>query len=204
MKYDVIIAGVGGQGVLSVAAIIASAAMEEGLEVKQSEVHGMAQRGGAVQANLRLASGPIASDMVPRGSASMILSMEPLESLRYLDYLSADGALVTATNPVSNIPDYPELPGLLAKIRELPRAVLVDAESLARREGNPQGVNVVMVGAASRWLPVKEATLRRYIERRFASRGAAMVEANLRLFEAGREAAAGAASDAAPRARSSR
>ncbi len=191
MKYDVIIAGVGGQGVLSVAAIIASAAMEEGLSVKQSEVHGMAQRGGAVQANLRLASSPIASDMVPRGSASMILSMEPLESLRYLDYLAPEGALVTSTHPVTNIPDYPDLDTLLEQIRRLPRAVLVDAESLARHEGNPQGVNVVMVGAASRWLPVKEATLRRYIERRFAGRGAAMVEKNLRLFDAGRQAAAG-------------
>jgi len=190
MKYDVIIAGVGGQGVLSVAVIIASAAMEEGLSVKQSEVHGMAQRGGAVQANLRLASSPIASDMIPRGSASMILSMEPLESLRYLDYLAADGALVTATSPVTNIPDYPALDQLLGQIRRLPHAVLVDAESLARHEGNPQGVNVVMVGAASRWLPVKEATLRRYIERRFASRGQAMVETNLRLFDAGRQAAA--------------
>lgn len=189
MKYDVIIAGVGGQGVLSVAAIIASAAMEEGLYVKQSEVHGMAQRGGAVQANLRLGSQPIASDMVPRGLASMILSMEPLESLRYLDYLAPTGAFVTATNPVSNIPDYPDLPALLDRIRRLPRAVLVDAESLARHEGNPQGVNVVMVGAAARWLPVEESTLRRYIERRFASRGAGVIEANLRLFEAGRHAA---------------
>jgi indolepyruvate ferredoxin oxidoreductase beta subunit len=190
MKYDVIIAGVGGQGVLSVAVIIAGAAMEEGLAVKQSEVHGMAQRGGAVQSNLRLASGPIASDMVPRGCASMILGMEPLESLRYLDFLAAGGVLVTATHPVANIPDYPEMPALLAEIRRLPRAVLVDAESPARREGNPQGINVVMVGAASHWLPVQEATLRRCIERRFAARGAALVEANLRLFEAGRRAAA--------------
>jgi len=175
--------------VLSVAAIIASAAMEEGLHVKQSEVHGMAQRGGAVQANLRLGSEPIASDMVPRGRASMILSMEPLESLRYLDYLAPDGALVTATNPVSNISDYPKLPELLSQIRRLPRAVLVDAETLARREGNPLGVNVVMVGAAARWLPVEESSLRRFIERRFAPRGASVVEANLRLFEAGKQAA---------------
>lgn len=186
MKYDVILAGVGGQGVLSLAAIIASAAMEEGLEVKQSEVHGMAQRGGAVQSHLRLASGPIASDLVPRGSASMILGMEPLESLRYLDFLSPDGTLVTATNPVTNIADYPELHELLAQIRRLPHAVLVDAEALARREGNPAGVNVVMVGAASLWLPVQETTLRRNIERRFAARGAPVVAANLRLFEAGR------------------
>ena len=189
MKYDVILAGVGGQGVLSLAAIIASAAMEEGLAVKQSEVHGMAQRGGAVQSHLRLASAPIASDLVPKGSASMILALEPLESLRYLDFLAPDGTVVTATNPVANIPDYPELTALLTRIRALPHAVLVDAESLAKREGNPAGVNVVMVGAASRWLPVAEATLRRNIERRFASRGAKVVEANMRLFDAGRRVA---------------
>jgi indolepyruvate ferredoxin oxidoreductase, beta subunit len=191
MKYDVILAGVGGQGVLSLAAIIASSAMEEGLAVKQAEVHGMAQRGGAVQSHLRLASGPIASDLVPKGTASMILSMEPLESLRYLEYLAADGTLVTATHPVENIGDYPELAMLLAEIRKLPRAALVDAEAMARKEGNPAGVNVVMVGAASHWLPVQEATLRRNIERRFASRGQAVVDANLRLFEAGRQAASG-------------
>ncbi len=191
MKYDVILAGVGGQGVLSLAAIIASSAMEEGLAVKQAEVHGMAQRGGAVQSHLRLASGPIASDLVPKGTASMILSMEPLESQRYLDYLAAGGTLVTATHPVENIPDYPELAALLSKIRNLPRAALVDAEEMARKEGNPAGVNVVMVGAASRWLPVQEATLRRNIERRFASRGPAVVAANLRLFESGRQATSG-------------
>jgi len=198
MKYDVIIAGVGGQGVLSLGAIIASAAMEEGLAVKQSEVHGMAQRGGAVQANLRLASGPVASDMVPKGGAAMILGMEPLESLRYLDYLAPDGTLITATDPVCNIPDYPDLAAVLAQIRRLPHSVLVEAESLARREGNPRGVNVVMVGAASRWLPVRETTLRRNIEQRFAARGAAVVAANLRLFDAGLRAAAG--EQPAPRA----
>jgi indolepyruvate ferredoxin oxidoreductase beta subunit len=190
MKYDVILAGVGGQGVLSLGAIIAGAAMEEGLAVKQSEVHGMAQRGGAVQAHLRLASQPIASDLVPRGGAAMILGLEPLESLRYLEYLSPDGVLITATHPVANIADYPEIDGLLARIRGLPHAVLVEAEALARHEGNPAGVNAVMVGAASRWLPVREATLRQNIERRFASRGASVLAANLRLFDAGRAAAA--------------
>jgi indolepyruvate ferredoxin oxidoreductase beta subunit len=189
MKYDVIIAGVGGQGVLSLAAIIAGAAMDEGLAVKQSEVHGMAQRGGAVQAHLRLASATIASDLVPKGGASMILGLEPLESLRYLDSLRPDGMLITAADPVDNIDDYPDLALLHARIRSLPHAILVDADALARHEGNPQGVNVVMVGAASRWLPVPEATLRRNIERRFAGRGPAVVQANLRLFEAGRRAA---------------
>ena len=130
MKFDIIIAGVGGQGVLSVSAIIASSAMQEGLAVKQSEVHGMSQRGGAVLANLRLSSAPIASDLIPRGSAAMILSMEPLESLRYLEYLSPEGTVITATNPVANIPDYPPVEDVLANIRRLPHALTVDAESL--------------------------------------------------------------------------
>ena len=113
MRYDIILAGVGGQGVLSVSGIIAAAAMQEGLSVKQSEVHGMSQRGGAVIANLRMGSRPVASDLVPLGCASLILSMEPLESLRYLRYLSPAGAVVTSTDPVRNIDDYPELDRLL-------------------------------------------------------------------------------------------
>src|SRR5512135_3528743 len=132
MKYDIILAGVGGQGVLSVSAIIASGAMQEGLAVKQSEVHGMSQRGGAVLANLRIGDAPIASDMIPLGSASMILSMEPLESLRYLKYLSPQGTIITSVDPVRNIPDYPDLEGLLNTIRSIPAAVLVESERLAR------------------------------------------------------------------------
>src|SRR5512138_2857743 len=128
MKYDIILAGVGGQGVLSVSAIIASSAMKEGLAVKQSEVHGMSQRGGAVLANLRLSDRPIASDLISLGAASMILSMEPLESLRYLPYLNPAGTIITASDPMVNIADYPALDGLLASIRTLPNASLVDAE----------------------------------------------------------------------------
>lgn len=190
MKYDIILAGVGGQGVLSVSAIIASSAMKEGLHVKQSEVHGMSQRGGAVLANLRLGSGPIASDIIPLGSASMVLSMEPLESLRYLRYLSPEGAVITSTNPVTNIDDYPELEGLLAKIRTLPGATLVDGEQLARAAGSARATNMVMVGAASHHLPVKVETIEHFIESVFASKGPKVVETNLKAFRAGREAAA--------------
>jgi len=191
MKYDIILAGVGGQGVLSVSAIIASSAMQEGLFVKQSEVHGMSQRGGAVLANLRLADAPIASDLIPLGSAAMILSMEPLESLRYLQYLSADGgAVITSTNPVVNIPNYPELEDLLAHVRGLPVARLVDGEQLARAAGSARATNMVMVGAASHRLPVKVETLEHFIETTFAAKGVKVVETNLKAFRAGREAAA--------------
>ena len=190
MKYDIILAGVGGQGVLSVSAIIASSAMKEGLAVKQSEVHGMSQRGGAVLANLRLSDKPVASDLIPLGSASMILSMEPLESLRYLKYLSTEGSVISAVDPVRNIPDYPDLDTILAAIRSLPRATLVEAERLARQAGSARATNMVIVGAASHRLPVRVATMEQFIEKLFEGKGAQVVETNLRAFRAGREAAA--------------
>ena len=190
MKFDIILAGVGGQGVLSVSAIIASSAMKEGLAVKQSEVHGMSQRGGAVLAHLRLSDRPIASDLIPRGSASMILSMEPLESLRYLEYLSAGGSVITATNPVTNIPDYPPIDEVLAGVRSLPHALTIDAESLARKAGSARATNMVMVGAASSRLPVSFETVEHFVQTVFAGKGAKVVETNLKALHAGRAAAA--------------
>jgi indolepyruvate ferredoxin oxidoreductase beta subunit len=190
MKYDIILAGVGGQGVLSVSAIIASSAMKEGLHVKQSEVHGMSQRGGAVLANLRLSDKPIASDLIPLGAASMILSMEPLESLRYLRYLDQAGTIITSSDPLVNIPDYPKLDGLLASIRTLPNAVLIEAEQHARDAGSARATNMVMVGAASHWLPVEAATIEHFIEGLFARKGEKVVATNVKAFLAGREAAA--------------
>jgi indolepyruvate ferredoxin oxidoreductase beta subunit len=189
MTFDIILAGVGGQGVLSVSAIIASSAMKAGLAVKQSEVHGMSQRGGEVLANLRIADHPIASDLIPRGSAALLLSMEPLESLRYLDYLALDGTLITATEPVVNISDYPPIEDVLAQVRRLPRAILVDAERLARQAGSTRATNMVMVGAASHLLPVSFDSLEHFVQTMFAAKGAKVVETNLKALCAGREAA---------------
>lgn len=187
MKCDIVLAGVGGQGVISIAAIIASSAMEEGLQVKQAEVHGMSQRGGAVQSNLRLADGPIHSDMVPKGTAQMIIAMEPLESLRYVDYLAADGTIFASTEPVLNIPNYPELESVLGSVRALPKAVLVEAKKLAVEAGSARATNMVMVGAASHLLPIKPETMQGLIERMFARKGEKVVNANLKAFELGRE-----------------
>jgi indolepyruvate ferredoxin oxidoreductase beta subunit len=189
MKYDIILAGVGGQGVLSVSSIIASSAMKEGLHVKQSEVHGMSQRGGAVLANLRLSDKPIASDLIPLGAASMVLSMEPLESLRYLKYLDQGGTIITSSDPLVNIPDYPNLDQLLASVRTLPHAVLIEAERLAREAGSVRATNMVMVGAASHWLPVRVETIEHFIENLFARKGERVVATNAKAFRSGREAA---------------
>jgi indolepyruvate ferredoxin oxidoreductase beta subunit len=183
MKYDVILAGVGGQGVLSLAAIIATGAMKAGLQVRQSEVHGMAQRGGAVQAHLRLADREIASDLIPTGGAQMILAMEPLESLRYLGYLDPEGVLISSANPLINIPDYPELEGLLAAIRRLPRHRLVDATALAG--GSARAANMVLVGAAASYLPVSCEVLENSIQELFAGKGGDVVAVNLKAFAAG-------------------
>ncbi len=189
MKFDIIFAGVGGQGVLSMAAVIGRAAVAGGLLAKQSEVHGMAQRGGAVQAHLRLSDRAIASDLIGRGTADLILSLEPLESLRYLGYLSTSGALVTAAEPFVNIPNYPDLAALHRQVRTLPQGFVIEAEKLAAEAGDIQTVNTVMVGAASPFLPLSPEHLETAVRESFERKGEAVVRANLAAFRAGRAAA---------------
>ncbi len=188
MKVDIVLAGVGGQGVLSIAAILAEAGRREGLTVKQAEVHGMAQRGGAVQASLRMAEGPIGSDLISHGGAELILGMEPVEALRYLEYLAPGGSLVTAAEPFENIPDYPPLDDIHAAVRSIPNAVLVDAGRLAREAGSHRAANVVMVGAASTRLPLGIQTLEACISEGFAPKGERVVAANLAALHSGRAA----------------
>jgi len=192
VKYDVILAGVGGQGVLSVAAVIALGAKKNGLSLRQSEVHGMAQRGGAVQAHLRLSDRTIVSDLIGKASADMILSMEPIESLRYLQYLKAEGVLITSSDPVKNIPNYPDLEGVYSRIRSLPSTCLVGAAELAQAAGSTRSSNMVMVGAASAYLPVEEKHLLAAIEELFSRKGEKVVETNRKAFQAGRDAQASA------------
>ena len=189
MKQDIILAGVGGQGILSIAFVIDHAALAEGLRFKQAEVHGMAQRGGAVQSHLRLSDERIWSDIIPKGAADLILSVEPLEALRYLEFLKPDGVVITSAAPYKNIPDYPDLDGLLAEVRRAGRAVIVDSEKLAKEAGTSKAQNMVMLGAASRALALKEETLRKFVKVLFEARGANVVDANLKAFDLGREAA---------------
>ncbi|HEX7077118.1 MAG TPA: indolepyruvate oxidoreductase subunit beta [Candidatus Eisenbacteria bacterium] len=189
MRYDILLAGVGGQGVLSMAAIIGRAALGEGRSVKQSEVHGMAQRGGAVQAHLRLSDHQIESDLIALGTAQLILSLEPVESLRYLDYLSPEGTLVTSADPFRNIADYPDVGGILAKVRSLPRAVVLEAERIAMEAGDVQALNTVMVGAAATLLPLRFESIERAVAETFRSKGATVVAVNLSALRAGRDVA---------------
>jgi indolepyruvate ferredoxin oxidoreductase beta subunit len=173
--------------VLSVAAVIALGAKNSGLSVRQSEVHGMAQRGGAVQAHLRLSDRTIVSDLIGKASADMILSMEPIESLRYLEYLKADGVLITSSDPVKNIPNYPDLEEIYARIRSLPSSRLIPAADLAQGAGSARATNMVMVGAASAHLPIQEENLLAAIEELFARKGEKVITANEQAFKLGRE-----------------
>ena len=189
MKKDIILSGVGGQGILSIATVIGRAALSEGLQLKQAEVHGMSQRGGDVQSHLRISSSEIRSDLIPRGGADLIVSLEPMESLRYLEWLSADGWVVTNTVPVVNIPNYPDRTALEAELASLPHVVRLDADALAREASSPRSANMALLGAAAPLLDIEPAKLEEGIRAIFARKGEAMVEANLAAFRAGYETA---------------
>ena len=186
MKQDIILSGVGGQGILSIATIIGEAATRSGLTLKQAEVHGMSQRGGDVQSNLRLSDEAISSDLIAMGTADMILSLEPMEALRYLPYLGKDGWIITSSAPFKNIPNYPEDEALMNELRSLPHVVMVDVERLAKEHQMPKCANVILLGAASRFLGILTVEqLRDSIARVFALKGEAVVEMNKRAFDIG-------------------
>ena len=186
MKIDIKLSGVGGQGILSIATIIAQAATSAGLQLKQAEVHGMSQRGGDVQSDLRLSTEEIFSDQIPLGEADLILSMEPMEALRYLPYLRPDGVVVTASKPLVNIPDYPDESALLAELDALPHTERLDIEAVAREAGLPKSANMVLLGMAARHITLLSAEqLRAAIGVVFARKGEAVVEANLHAFALG-------------------
>ena len=154
MKTDIILSGVGGQGILSIAAVIGEAAIHNGLYMKQAEVHGMSQRGGDVQSNLRISDKPIASDLIPLGKADLIISLEPMEALRYLPYLAKDGWIVTNSTPFINIPNYPEPEDVIKEINKMPHKIILDVDTIAKESGSPRTANIVMLGAASPFLGI--------------------------------------------------
>lgn len=186
MKQDIILSGVGGQGILSIATVIGEAATAAGLSLKQAEVHGMSQRGGDVQSNLRLSDGEIFSDLIPAGKADMVISMEPMEALRYLPMLSSDGMIITSSTPFVNIPDYPDSSALQAELDAQPNVHKADIEALAKEAGNPKGANMILLGMAAPYLGILSADqLRSALVRIFARKGEAIVEANIKCFDLG-------------------
>ena len=189
MKSNIIIAGVGGQGILTIAAVIDTAALDSNLNIKQSEVHGMSQRGGAVQTHLRISDAEIYSDLIPLGKADFIISVEPMELLRYLPYLKKEGHLVTDSNPFVNITNYPELEELYAEIKSLPNNILVDAKKIAKELGNSRATNIVLLGAVSAILPLSEDSLIKAIKTLFDRKGERIVNKNIEAFYKGKEIA---------------
>lgn len=189
MKKDIILAGVGGQGILSIATVIGHAAVKENLYIKQAEVHGMSQRGGDVQSNLRISSEPIASDLIARGCADLIISLEPMEALRYLPFLAEEGWIVTNTTPFVNIPNYPDSEKLIAELKALPHVIMLDVDAIAKDAGSPRSSNIALLGACSSLLDIESEKLEAGIREIFARKGEAIVEANLAAFRAGRAAA---------------
>lgn len=188
-RQDIIIAGVGGQGILSIAGVLCSAAVGAGLRVKQSEVHGMAQRGGAVVTHLRMSESPIASDLVPHGQAHLLLAMEPMEGLRHLPHTRQDSCLIVNRTPVKHSKNYPEIEQLVRRVEAWPHHILLDAEKLAREAGTVKAVNSVLLGAASDHLIVPAELLRETVGAFFARKGDDIVQKNLKAFDLGRDAA---------------
>lgn len=186
MKKDIILAGVGGQGILSIATVIGEAALNEGLYLKQAEVHGMSQRGGDVQSNLRISSDPIASDLIAKGGADLIISLEPMEALRYVEYLKPDGWIVTSSAPFINIPNYPDLDELKRHVESFKNHVMLDVEGLAKEAGAPaQAANMVLLGAAIPMLGIDHDKMIEGVKRVFARKGDEVVAKNVAAVEAG-------------------
>jgi indolepyruvate ferredoxin oxidoreductase, beta subunit len=187
MKNDIILAGVGGQGILSIAAAIGLAAVANDLFLKQSEVHGMSQRGGDVQSHLRLSDKQVSSDLIPHGKADLIISVEPMESLRYLPWLSAKGWLVTNSNPFDNIPDYPSIDAIISEIKKIRNHIIIDADLIAKECGSSRSGNMVILGAASPFIDMSPDSLEEAIRQLFERKGEEVVELNIKAFRAGRK-----------------
>ena len=189
MKTDIVLAGFGGQGILSVSTILGVAALKEGLNIKQAEVHGMSQRGGDVQSNLRISSRPIHSDLIPNGKADLIVSLEPMEALRYLPTLSPEGWIVTSTAPFVNIPNYPEMAEIERELAKGGNLIAFDMEEMAKETASPRSSNMVLLGAASHFIDITPDKIEAAIRSVFSAKGESIVDANIKAFRAGREKA---------------
>lgn len=190
MKSDIVLAGVGGQGILTIATILGTAALAENLYLKQAEVHGMSQRGGDVQSNLRISSDPINSDLIPLGGADLIVSLEPMEALRYLPFLSKKGWIVTNTEPFVNIDNYPEMEAVMNELGNCPNVVAFNMDELAKEVATARSSNLVLLGAASPFIDIEPSKIEDAIRTVFGPKGDKIVESNIGAFRAGREKAA--------------
>lgn len=191
MKTNIILSGVGGQGILTIAAVLDTAALNQDLFIKQSEVHGMSQRGGAVQSHVRISDKEIHSDLIPEGKADLILSVEPMELLRYLPFLKKDGWLVTDSEPFINTANYPEETPLFDQIKKHPNHLIVNATKIAKKIGNSKVANMVLLGAASSIIPLSESSMLEAIKKLFQHKSEKILRLNLEAFFEGKKMAEG-------------
>lgn len=186
MKINIILSGVGGQGILTIAAILDIAALQENLFVKQSEIHGMSQRGGAVQSHVRISDTEVYSDLIPEGKADMILSVEPLEALRYIPFLKKDGWIITDTKPFNNIPDYPGEETIFDEIKKQPNYLIIDATEAAKSIGNSKVANMILLGVAASLIPLSEESILSAIKTLFQQKGEKIIAINMEAFHLGK------------------
>jgi len=184
--HGIVLCGVGGQGVLSLAQIVLEALRRSGLQALQSEIHGMSQRGGSVHAQVCFSEVPLSSPIIDEGCADLLIALEPLEALRYVSMLRMNGHLVVSEEPSVNMDGYPPLDDVYAALKAVPGAHLVDTEDLARKLNHRQAGGMALLGMASKFLPVSYEVWRDVIVQRFESKGARVTEKNMEAFEAGR------------------
>jgi len=189
MKTDIILSGVGGQGILSIATILGEAALNNGFFIKQAEVHGMSQRGGDVHSDFRISSEPIFSDIIEKGCADIILSLEPMEALRFAEYLKPDGWIITNSSPFMNIPDYPDIKNILADLKKYKNNIILDIDSMAKEANMPKAGNIILLGAASKFINLSTKQIEDGIKDVFSRKGSKIVNMNLEAFQIGRESA---------------
>lgn len=189
MKYDLIICGVGGQGILAISMVLGRACMNANLQVRQSEIHGMAQRGGSVHAHFRISDSNINSDIIPHSKADLILSMEPMEALRYLPWLNPQGRIITNTESVVNIPNYPDIESVYDELKRYPNVLLINATEIVKKAKAPRAVNMALLGAASAFLPLSVELLTDAIRERFANKSSTVIDKNLAIFAEARQIA---------------
>lgn len=189
MKSDIILAGVGGQGILTIATILGAAALRDNLYLKQAEVHGMSQRGGDVQSNLRISSNPIHSDLIPTGGADLIVSLEPMEALRYKSQLNPEGWLITNTNPFVNIDNYPDMDKVVEELGNMNNVIAFDMDEIAKEIHSPRSSNMILLGAASAFIDIKAEEIEKGIAEFFGKKGESVVNTNIEAFRVGREKA---------------
>ena len=187
MKTNIILSGVGGQGILTIAAVLDTAALDQNMYVKQAEVHGMSQRGGAVQSHVRISESKIYSDLIPLGKADLIISVEPMELLRYLPYLKPNGWMVTDSEPFINNKNYPEKDNLFNEIESHPNNIIVEATKIAKEIGNSKAANMVLLGAASSLIPLSEDSLLKAIKTLFQRKSERIINLNIEAFNAGKK-----------------